>query len=502
MNHQYIHIVTNGKSMFRFISVLLVSLIFVNTGTGQTIISDQFVELQPSVTNADDGYGHVVHLTDAIAVVGAFLDSSNMMDKAGTLYVFDRSDVKGAPVKLIGSAVGPEDRLGYQLSASDSVVVSSTIESGRHPTTSVFDGSYVFEMVADEWQETARLYPGTDSLLTVTGECIENTNSTIVMGLQEVETGAKFLYTYGKIGDSWVQVDSLAVGQMQSCAMDGSTLLTSAPSSDFGAAASGSVSVYYRDGDSWSLDTTFTASDYAADVRFGSSIAMSGSHIVVGSSPGMTTPPQVYVYERTGTTWNEVAKIGSFGNQTFVAGRVNVAVSDTYLAASQFAWNSAGANSGVTFIWEILAGGTFIEKVQLQPVNLKEGSGFGYSLSLSGDHLLVGADSHIIGDGIGSAYMYDLELAIASGLESSESDLEPNQLLIFPNPASKTLHIESSSMNMASDQHVLIYDVRGREILSIRTSGDPTVSLDVSDLANGVYFVRIDDQVGKVVIAR
>ena len=79
-----------------------------------------------------------------------------------------------------------------------------------------------------------------------------------------------------------------------------------------------------------------------------------------------------------------------------------------------------------------------------------------------------------------------------------------HELLVIPNPASDYITIQLSSKGLqpfATTDKVKIFNVLGIEIkdLSPALSIGKRVGIDVSDLPNGVYFIRIGDKVEKFV---
>lgn len=77
--------------------------------------------------------------------------------------------------------------------------------------------------------------------------------------------------------------------------------------------------------------------------------------------------------------------------------------------------------------------------------------------------------------------------ASTSGLE--ESALFEN-VSIYPNPTNSILNIDLTSVD-ASDVTVELYDLSGKQLKSITNEGQGIVSFDVSDLANGMYQVKL-----------
>ena len=85
-----------------------------------------------------------------------------------------------------------------------------------------------------------------------------------------------------------------------SVSISGNFALIGAPLDDDNGANSGKAYVYQLSGSAWSLMTTLTASDAAADDNFGFSVSISGNIALIGSPNDDDTGADsgsVYVYE-------------------------------------------------------------------------------------------------------------------------------------------------------------------------------------------------------------
>jgi len=82
--------------------------------------------------------------------------------------------------------------------------------------------------------------------------------------------------------------------------------------------------------------------------------------------------------------------------------------------------------------------------------------------------------------------------------ENIEEEPEPDEILfaIYPNPATNQLTISS----IATLSHVELYDVSGKFAMRFETIGNE--SLDISELASGLYFIKVFTQDGKVLTNR
>ena len=62
---------------------------------------------------------------------------------------------------------------------------------------------------------------------------------------------------------------------------------------------------------------------------------------------------------------------------------------------------------------------------------------------------------------------------------------------IAPNPAGSYVQLSFSGETVLSSLKILFYDVYGREVKSVLISGNNSLSIPVSDLPNGSYFIHL-----------
>src|SRR4051812_26234980 len=103
-------------------------------------------------------------------------------------------------------------------------------------------------------------------------------------------------------------------------ALDGSTLAVGSRSAKVGSEGrQGAVYVYVRSGSAWVLQQKLTAADGAANDHFGDAVALRGDRLVAGAPYRDVDRSQdqgaVYVFQRTGTTWAQDAKIAAPGGE-------------------------------------------------------------------------------------------------------------------------------------------------------------------------------------------
>ena len=91
--------------------------------------------------------------------------------------------------------------------------------------------------------------------------------------------------------------------------------------------------------------------------------------------------------------------------------------------------------------------------------------------------------------------IFDTVVVLLNGVE--EVNLE-NRILIYPNPAQNVCTIVSEK-NIGS---VLVYDELSQVLLKVLNPGTKKYSLDLSELKNGIYFLKIDSSVKKLTVIK
>lgn len=127
---------------------------------------------------------------------------------------------------------------------------------------------------------------------------------------------------------------------------------------------------------------------------FGYSVAQSGNYAAVGAPGEEFDKGAVYVYERDGNDWTEMARLTATDGAFFDRFGWSVALDGNYLAVGAYGCDNRGPNSGGVYIFE-RSGNTWTQQVKLLPwgdlPNTNRRAEFGISVALSGNLLLVGA---------------------------------------------------------------------------------------------------------------
>ncbi len=82
--------------------------------------------------------------------------------------------------------------------------------------------------------------------------------------------------------------------------------------------------------------------------------------------------------------------------------------------------------------------------------------------------------------------------------ELSISEIALESLKIYPNPTTGIINLQSS--NLTESVEIVIYNLQGQELVSeYKTPENGTISLDVSNLSTGIYFIKIASEDASIV---
>lgn len=171
----------------------------------------------------------------------------------------------------------------------------------------------------------------------------------------------------------------------------------------------GAAYVFRHNGFGWAEETKLVASDGAWQDAFGRSVSISGSRVVVGApldDDNGSNSGSAYVYRFDGTNWIEEAKLVPLDGGADHFFGWSVSVSGTTIAVG--AWHADGKawGSGKVYIFRH-DGSAWQQEADLAADDGGIGEDFGHSVSLFGDSLLVGAPGDDDqGLNSGSAYVF------------------------------------------------------------------------------------------------
>jgi hypothetical protein len=154
----------------------------------------------------------------------------------------------------------------------------------------------------------------------------------------------------------------------------------------------------------------------SADDRFGYSVAISGNYAIVGApdedDAGGTSSGKVYIYNvTTGALLFTLNNPNAYGNSTSDRFGWSVAISGNYAIVGANAEDDAGGTeSGKAYIFNVTTGALLYTLNNPNAYSTSAADGFGWSVAISGNYAIVGAyyEDDTSGTISGKAYIYNV----------------------------------------------------------------------------------------------
>jgi len=242
-----------------------------------------------------DFFGVSVAVKGDTAIVGAYLDDFLSNINQGSAYVFVRSGTAwslqqhllagdGAPVDEFGSSVALDGDTAVVGAWSNTV--GANVQQGS---------AYVFVRSGTVWAQQAKLTAADGQAQDFFGGSVALSGDTAIAGSDWHDVSGKTnqgaAYVFVRSGTTWTQQQQLTAsdGAMSdefahSVAISADTVAVGGWMHDVaGLLDEGTTYTFTRSGTVWSQEQQLTASESAAGDQFGTSVALDGTTLVVGS---------------------------------------------------------------------------------------------------------------------------------------------------------------------------------------------------------------------------
>jgi hypothetical protein len=321
-------------------------------------------KLTGSDPNPDDQFGYSVAITRNDLLVAALHEDHPVSpDDAGAIYAFEKtSGLWGQTDKLYASDAGFGDGFGGVMAIAGNQAIAAAV--GNDDAGSSSGSAYIFEKAGGAWSETKKLTAS------------------------DADAGDQFGQSVG------ITADRAVVG---------------APRNDDAGESSGSAYVFEKTGGIWSEAKKLTPSDPDSYDWFGDSVAIAGDYLVVASPLDddlWDNEGAVYVFERIGGVWTQIDKITTSDGELDDRFGEAVAISGTRIAVGAVGDDDAGSNAGAVYVFD-KSGSTWSEVAKVTASDAASSEEFGTKVALNGDVVVVGVAKHDHGTyDSGSAYVY------------------------------------------------------------------------------------------------
>jgi len=361
----------------------------------------------PAATGGDQ-FGNSVAVSGATAVVGAWGTNS----LAGVAYIYVKG-TSGWPKKPIAILADPSatgmDSFGWSVAVS-----KNTVLVGADGTDSGSGAAYIYVKTASGWPTkptTTLLDPAASR--DEFGSSVAVSGGTVVVSADAANSDTGKAYIYVRTAKGWQTTPTAKLSDPTATTYDyfGSSVAvsgTTAVVGSSGTSSTGAAYVYVKGASGWPTKPTTTLSDPVAMLgdAFGFSVAVSGGTAVVGAfGTGHDEDGKGYIYVMGASGWptkptTTLANPNPHGVTTFAS---SVAVSGTIVVVGNA---FARSEKGVAYIYVKGASGwPTTSTATLSDPAATQGDHFGWSVAVSGKTAVVGA-SDVAPPDAGIAYIY------------------------------------------------------------------------------------------------
>ena len=244
-------------------------------------------KLTASDAAADDHFGYSVSVYDDLVAVGAHFNDDNG-SASGSAYVYEKVNGVWTETKLTASDAAANDWFGHSVSVYDDLVAVGARYNDDNGSNS--GSAYVYEKVNGVWTET-KLTASDAAAYDWFGYSVSVYDDLVAVGaVYNDDNGfnSGSAYVYEKVNGVWTETkltasDAAAMIRFgTSVSVYDDLVAVGAIFNDDNGSNSGSAYVYEKVNGVWT-ETKLTASDAAADDRFGYSVSVYDDLVAVGA---------------------------------------------------------------------------------------------------------------------------------------------------------------------------------------------------------------------------
>jgi hypothetical protein len=443
--------------------------------------------------SVDDQFGGSVAVSGTRVVVGAPFNDTAAAN-GGRAYVYDRDSV--TPTVPVATLSNPSpqalDLFGSSVAISGSLVVVGCPQGGFPFRDGI---AYVYDLNSGTPTVPVATLNNPNATPSRFGDSVAISGARVVVGAPSDNTGANYAgraYVYDlSSGAPAVPVatlnnPSLSVGDQfgSSVAISGMRVVVGTPWG--GAGDAGSCYVYDMSNGAPTVPVaTLSNPSPATNDQFGFCVAISGTRLLVGTpndDTGATDAGSSYVYDLVGSA--PTLPIAAFNNPSPQAGDQfgsSVAISGTRVVVGTPMDNTGATDAGSAYVYDLSSGTPGVPVATLNNPSLSEGDQFGASVALDADTVVVGTpNDDTAGNQKGATYVFGPdsidapEIAVTEGITGNEvlhSGTHSFDSTLVNAAASVTFSIKNIGINDLTGLSILI---DGADSADFTVTSNPT----------------------------
>lgn len=397
--------------------IIILLMIFAPQGFAQAW--NEVTKITGSEALTGENFGASVSIDGDYAIVGVPGSDLSFM---GSAYVYEKVGDDWVEVQeLIASDGNPGDNFGYSVSIHGDYAVVGASWSNSEEGWDI-GAAYIYERNdAGTWIEVQKIGASDGVYNDSFGWTVNVNGTTMAIGAPitdegSTDAGSTYMFERGDDG-TWSEVQKLMASDPEptdwfgySVSIDEDYLIIGCILSDDDGDGSGSAYIFERDDEGvWIEVEKITASDAGESDWFGNVVSLSGDHAIVGRwiNTDGTEMGSAYIYERSEEgAWEEIQKLTPLDAAESDGFGLSVSIDGDYAIVGAAWSDNDSLGSGSAYVFERNEDGLWVEIEEITASDKDVNDRFGYSVSLSYDHAIVGASfNDDDGENSGSAYI-------------------------------------------------------------------------------------------------
>ncbi len=396
-----------------------------------------------------DYFSFSVSMNGDYAIVGAYSESqdtsnSNTKNDAGSAYMF--KNISGTWVqikKLVSKDRTALDNFGWSVSISGDYVISGAIGEDEDTAGLNFvsgaGSAYIFKNNSGSWVQHTKVIGYSYSTDDNFGHSVDMDTGFAIIGApnededqnetdQKLNAGAAYIYK--NISGNWTRVQKLVASDRSNADNFGSAVsirgnyaFVCAAKNDFDSLGNdslydaGAVYIFKNIAGIWTQVQKVSAKDRGKGDEFGSSVSIHDNLAIIGAvyeaedengSNTVAYAGSAYIFKNISGVWVQIQKIVGSDRMVNDAYGFSVEITPDYafVGAHYASKDTSGLNTltgaGKVYIYKY-QGNKWVQTQKVCSSDRGYFDNFGYSLAVSGNHLIVGARSK--NSATGAAYI-------------------------------------------------------------------------------------------------
>lgn len=389
----------------------------------------EFQRIDPTNGSAADGFGSAVAVSGDRVLVGA-PEHDSVAAEAGAAYIYENVGGTWVEQLLTASDGAAMDAFGLSVAIDgDLAVIGAPADT---PFGFNSGSAYVFERIGGTWTEVQKLTASNGILGDLYGISVSIEGDRIIVGACQVSSFQFFgfgngrIFVYERSGGTFQETQIItasdgAPGDRFGVNHDaeGDLLLISAENKDITGPTSGAAYLFEYSGGTWNELDRIEPSDGVGGDFFSMGLALENGTAVCGSpnhAANGNNSGALYVFERSGSTWNETQKLlaGTGSAEDWLGRWVRF--------ENGVIWSGAHSNNqsktGSLHTWSN-DGSAWVEGSSFVPTDAVVGDQHGYAFDVDGSRLMVGSRR---ASRAGATYEYSSVLSV---IAPAGCDLNP-----------------------------------------------------------------------------